>query len=159
MSLQQCDSASGPFFVSTAKEKTIDVDMDNEELKDLEVIWNRGFIDQDIEEEPISVSKQMSLQEQTLEDEFFCVTPDKPNQLTKFERQKVSSFLLKKPSHKGEMWFYQFCVSGQDPKCVDVYKLSRRMPSVKKIPKHVSRKALIRKKTNLFRDLFSKDFQ
>lgn len=91
---------------------------------------------------------------------IFTVTPDRPHQLTRFKRQKVASFTLEKESRRDEMCFYQFCVSSGDPKLVDVYKLEKEVPSLKKTAsRHKSRKIRTMKKRTLFKDLSVNDFQ
>lgn len=152
-------SSSGPFSVLSRKRKMgqVDIKEDDEELQDMEVIWNKGFTDNAIEDE--SSSQQAERHGHAVDDDFYCVTPDRPHQLTRFQRKKVSSFLLEKESRRDEMCFYQFCVSSQDPKLVDVYKLSREPPSLKKMPsRHKSRKSRIKNKRILFKDLYSNDF-
>ena len=151
-------SSSGSFKVSARKLKMgqVDVDADSDgELKDLEVIWNKCFVDNDIEDEQVS---QQTGKREVKEDDFYCVTPDRPNQLSRFQRQKVSSFTLNKEHSRDEMCFYQFCVNNQDPKVVDVFKVTQQPPSLKVLKKHRSRKPFVKKRKTLFKDLFVKDF-
>ena len=75
-------SSSGSFKVSARKRKMGQVDVDDDsdgELQDLEVIWNKGFVDNDIADEQVS---QQTGNSEVQEDGFYCVTPDRPNQLT-----------------------------------------------------------------------------
>ena len=151
-------SSSGSFKVSARKRKMGQVDVDDDsdgELKDLEVIWNKGFVDNDIEDEQLS---QQTGKREVKEDGFYCVTPDRPNQLTRFQRQKVASFTLNKEHSIDEMCFYQFCVNNEDQKVVDVYKVTQQPPSLKVLKKHRSRKPFVKKRKTLFKDLFVKDF-
>ena len=153
------NTCSGPFLVRSVKPlKREKEDMDVE-LQDLEVIWNREAIDIDIQEEETK-EKEENVREQDMEEHFYCVTPDRPQHLTRFERRKVSCFLSEVPSRPGEMCFYQFCVGNVDPKCVDVYKLVQRPPSIKKrLKKTKSRMSRIKKRRKLFKNLFADDFQ
>ena len=151
------NTCSGPFLVRSVKPlKREKEDMDVE-LQDLEVIWNREPRDIDIQEER---KEEQTVREQDMEDNFYCVTPDRPQQLTRFERRKVSSFLSEVLGRTGEVCFYQFCVGNVDPKCVDVYKLFERPPSVKKRrSKTRSRMSSIKKRRTLFKNMFADDFQ
>ena len=153
------NTSSGPFLVRSVKPlKTEKEDMDVE-LRDLEVIWNREPLDIDIQEEETK-EKEENVREQDMEEHFYCVTPDRPQHLTRFERQKVSCFLAEVPGRPGEMCFYQFCVGNVDAQRVDVYKLVQRPPSVKKRRcKTKSRMSRIKKRRTLFKNLFADDFQ
>ena len=102
------NTCSGPFLVRSVKPlKREKEDMDVE-LQDLEVIWNREAIDIDIQEEETK-EKEENVREQDMEEHFYCVTPDRPQHLTKFERRKVSCFLAEVPSHPGDVFLPVLC--------------------------------------------------
>ena len=151
------NTCSGPFLVRSVKPlKREKEDMDVE-LQDLEVIWNREPRDIDIQKE--RKEEEETVREQDMQDHFYCVTPDRPQQLTRFERRKVSSFFSEVPGRAGEMCFYQFCVGNVDAQRVDVYKLVQRPPSIKKRrSKSKSRISRIKKRRTLVKT-FADDFQ